>query len=102
MESTEIPIIKPKKKGGKMPGAGRPKGSTTRPKISDYLSAGQMDTLVKRAFELANMGNETMLKFILEHHFGKAVQPVGNDNDQPLKITFDNAFTPSTEESNTK
>ena len=78
--------------GGKQPRAGRPKGSTTRPRLSDFLNKEQVDALVGKAIELATTGNETMLKFILEQHFGKAIQPVEGDIKGNLTIKFDNSF----------
>ncbi len=80
------------KKGGPQPGAGRPKGSTTKPRLSDFLDRDQVSNLVAKAYQLAEQGNETMLKFVLEHHFGKAMQPVEGDIRGELKITFDGSF----------
>lgn len=79
-------------KGGKQPGAGRPKGSLTKPRLSDFLTKEQVDSLVAKAQEMALSGNETMLKFILEQHFGKAMQPVEGQLSGNLTITFDNSF----------
>lgn len=76
---------------------GRPKGSTTKPHLSDYLSEKQVIKLVKKATEMAEKGDTLMLKFVLEQHFGKAIQPIGNAGNKPFIVQFDNAFTPSTE-----
>jgi hypothetical protein len=73
-------------RGGRQPGAGRPKGATTKPRLSDYITEEQVNNLVLKAYEMAATGDSTMLKFILEQHFGKAVQPIGNDGDQPFKV----------------
>ena len=78
--------------GGKQPGAGRPKGSITKPRLSNYLSKKQVDQLVAKAFELASQGNDNMLKFILDHHFGKAIQPIEGDFKGEVKISFDESF----------
>jgi len=81
---------------------GRPKGSTTKPRLSDYLSEQQVDELVKKAYEMAATGNETMIKFILEHKFGKPVQPLGNDDGQPLVVKFDDSFTRKAEDNSSE
>ena len=78
--------------GGKQKGAGRPKGSTTKPRISDYLTPQEINTLISKAYEMAASGNETMLKFILEQNFGKAIQPVEGDFKGELTISFDQTF----------
>tara|TARA_R110000868_G_scaffold99181_1_gene273047 strand:- start:1165 stop:1431 length:267 start_codon:yes stop_codon:yes gene_type:complete len=80
------------KKGGKQPGAGRPIGSTTKPRISDYLSEERIRMLVNKAIDTANEGDVTMLKFILEQHFGKAIQPVEGELKGNITVTFDNTF----------
>lgn len=84
------------KKGQSGNPKGKPKGATTKPRLSDYLSEEQVTTLVAKAIELASNGNETMLKFVLEQNFGKAMQPVEGDLKGNLTVTFDNAFTPKT------
>jgi hypothetical protein len=73
--------------GGKQPGAGRPIGSIKKPRLSDYLSEEQVKKLVKKALDMAGEGNETMLKFILEQHFGKAIQPIGGEDGGPIQVT---------------
>lgn len=85
------------KKGGRQPGAGRPKGSTTKPRLSDFLTKQDVDDLVNKAMEMALKGDTHMLKFCLEQHFGKAVQPLEGDFKGNMSISFDNAFTPETE-----
>lgn len=80
-------------KGGRQPGAGRPKGSTTKPRLSDFLTKEEVGELVSKAYEMAKGGDTTMLKFVLEQHFGKAIQPVEGDFKGNITIKFDNAFT---------
>lgn len=75
---------------------GRPKGSTQKPRLADYLTAKQTDALVQKAIQLALSGNESMIKLLIEQKFGKAVQPIGGDDERPLIIKFDDCFTPST------
>ena len=71
-------------RGGARPGAGRPQGSTTLPKLRDALSAEQIDTLVSKAVTKAEEGDSILLKFILEQVFGKAPQPLTGDKDNPV------------------
>lgn len=78
---------------------GRPVGSTTKPRISDYLSEEGVKKLVAKALEMAEAGNETMLKFCLEQHFGKAIQPVEGNHTGTISLHFDNAFTQQNENS---
>lgn len=70
-------------RGGKKPGSGRPKGSTSKPKITDYLSEEKMNKLVQKAYKLAEAGDSKLIIFILEQKFGKAPQALtgadGND-----------------------
>lgn len=79
---------------------GKQKGTIQKPRISDYLTKSQVDTLVLKAYEMAENGNETMLKFVLEQNFGKAPQAmeVSGKDGQSLVITFDEAFKQRYEE----
>lgn len=79
-------------KGGKREGAGRKKGSITKPRFSDYVSESDVEKLVKKAMELAKNGDTTMLKFVLEHQFGKAMQPVEGNLTGNFSLSFDNTF----------
>lgn len=81
---------------GHPPMGGRPKGATTKPRFSDYVTEDQVKKMISKAIEMAGEGNETMLKFCLEQHLGKAMQPVEGDFKTSLNITFDNAFTSET------
>lgn len=72
---------------------GRPTGSTTKPKFSDFLSKEEIEGIVAKAKELALAGNENMIKLILEHNFGKAPQNVDlTSGGDPIKVVFDSAF----------
>jgi hypothetical protein len=73
-------------KGGARKGAGRPKGSTTRPQLRDILSKKQIAVRVTKALEKADAGDSFILKFLLEEIFGKAPQPLTGDKDNPLYI----------------
>lgn len=73
--------------------AGRPPGSTTKPRLSDFLTEKDVKELVSTAKKLAKKGNDTMLKFILEQHFGKAMQTVEADVKTNINVVFDKSFT---------
>lgn len=75
------------KVGGKRTGAGRKKGSSTRPKITDYFTQKEIDELVDVAKEMSKR-DAGMLKFLLEQIYGKANQSVevsGNEGG-PVEI----------------
>lgn len=74
------------KNSGARPGAGRPKGSYTRPQLRDALTHEQIDALVRKAHDMAEQGDTTMLKFILEQVYGKAPQQleVAGPDGEPL------------------
>lgn len=71
---------------------GRPKGSTTKPRIADYLSEDEVLAIVSKAKELALQGNESMIKMLVEQKFGKAIQPVEGEFKANLTIKFDESF----------
>jgi len=60
-------------KGGKQPGAGRPKGSTTRPQIRDYFTKKDIETIVDM-LKTHMVDDMQLLKFVAEQIFGKAPQ----------------------------
>lgn len=61
-------------RGGYRPNSGRPKGTKKRPQLRDFLTDEQVQELISKAYEMANDGDSTMLKFILEQVHGKAAQ----------------------------
>ena len=71
---------------------GRPKGSTTRPQLREYMTLKEIKELVESAKKKAHEGDTGLMKFLLEQVFGKAVQPIGNDDGQPLIVKFDSVF----------
>lgn len=77
-----------KKFGGKQEGAGRPKGSTTKPRLSDYLTEDEIKQIVAKAKSMALEGNEAMIKLIVEHNFGKPVQPVSGPDGGPVEFSW--------------
>lgn len=73
--------------GGEREGAGRPPGSTKKPRFSDYLSPEGAKQLADKAIEMANAGDTQMLKFVLEQHFGKAPQSMDiTSGDAPIPL----------------
>jgi hypothetical protein len=73
-------------KGGARPGAGRKKGSTTRPQLRDQLTQKQIDALVAKGLERAEAGDSIILKFLLEQVFGKAPQPLTGADGGAIEI----------------
>jgi hypothetical protein len=63
-------------RGGTRQGSGRPKGSTSRPQIADYVTEQEVKELVKTCKLEAKKGRPELLKFLLEQIFGKAAQSV--------------------------
>lgn len=75
---------------------GRPKGTASKPRFSSYITAGEVKSMVAKALDMAVGGDSNMLKFCLEQHFGKAVQPVEGDIDARMSISFDSSFSDAT------
>jgi hypothetical protein len=73
------------KNGGARPGAGRPKGSTTRPQIRDYFSEAEIAQLVAD-LKGRSKTDGTILKFLVEQVFGKAPQPLIGEGGGPIRI----------------
>ena len=72
--------------GGARPGAGRPQGSSNKPKISDHITPEEVKALVIKAKTLADGGNEAMLKFLLEQIYGKPRQNVARVGFTPASV----------------
>lgn len=80
---------------------GRPVGTTTKPRLSDYLTESNVDLLVSKAIEMANGGNEAMLKFVLEHKFGRAAQQMDiTSGGERISIGGFNYIAPNENKSN--
>lgn len=73
-------------RGGARPGAGKPKGTTNRPVLRNALTPQKITALLNKAVSLADSGDSVMLKFLLEQIYGKAVQPIGGDDEKPLVL----------------
>lgn len=74
--------------GGRREGAGRKKGSTKKPQISDFITEREVKELVKIAKTQAK-DKPDLLKFLLEQVFGRARQNIGLDggeDDKPINI----------------
>lgn len=75
-------------KGGKQPGAGRPKGSKTRIDFKSYWNeeeiADFMKTVKKRATE-----SDVMMKCVLEYLAGRPVQQIeGTGEDGAFTVAW--------------
>lgn len=70
--------------GGKRNGAGNKQGSV-RPKITTYWKQSDIDDYFKWLKD-AYKKDSILAKFVGEQLMGKAVQPIGNDGDEPFKI----------------
>lgn len=73
---------------------GRPKGSTSRPQLKDYITLVELRELVDSAKLKAKEGDTNLMKFILEQVFGKAIQPVDTKHSGTLILEFDASLTP--------
>lgn len=87
-------------RGGARKGAGKPKGMTNRPVFRNAVTEAQANRLIAKAIKMADDGNESMLKFVIEQIYGKAVQPLGNEDGKALLISFDGIFTTPTPKGN--
>jgi len=78
-----------RKFGGKQPGAGRPKGSTTRVKVLDYFTDKELKDFWADLKERAKTDAKIALYFA-EQMTGKATQPNSfedkDGNDIPISI----------------
>lgn len=75
---------------------GRPKGATNRPQFHTYTTEIERKEYVKWVKENYKK-DANLAKWYGDQLFGKAVQPIGGENGQPLTLVFDNAFTRKTE-----
>jgi hypothetical protein len=65
-------------RGGKRLGAGRPKGSTQRPQLRDYFNEDELLDFIELV-KTHMVEDMTILRFVGEQIFGKAVQPISGD-----------------------
>src|SRR4051812_28515871 len=71
-------------KGGARPGAGRPKGSVTRPQLRNYFD--EAETAARGRLKERAKTDSTILKFLGEQVFGKAPQPLTGEDGEPLAV----------------
>lgn len=62
-------------RGGKQPGAGRPKGSTNVPKFGDYVTEAERKKFVEFVLE-TYMGDMNLARWMGDHLFAKPVQSI--------------------------
>jgi hypothetical protein len=79
-------------KGGKRPGAGRPKGSVTKPQLRTYFDKKEIAALVIQLKERAKT-DSTILKFIGEQIFGKPAQTFDLPEDGEVGVIVGFTFT---------
>ncbi len=72
-------------KGGKRPGAGRPKGSVTKPQFRDYFTADEKEQLVEM-IKTHMVDDMQLLKFAAEMIFGKPSQALTGEDGGPIQI----------------
>jgi hypothetical protein len=70
-------------KGGARPGAGRPKGSTTRPQLRNFYSKAELAEFVA-SLKARALTDSQLAKIVAEQLFGKAPQPLSGDPDNPI------------------
>ena len=66
-------------------GVGNKLGSI-RPKLTDYWTQNDIQEYFDH-LKATYKSDATLAKFVGEHLMGKAVQPIGNDGDEPFKIS---------------
>lgn len=77
------------KNGGARPGAGRPKGSITRPQLRAYFTPAEIKQLAADLKKRAET-DPTILKFLAEQVFGKAPHSfeIPDDSDLGFVVGF--------------
>lgn len=70
-------------KGGVRPGAGRPKGSTTKPQLASYFTEEERLELIATVKERLKT-NDRVLIHVLEQIFGRPVQALSDPDGSPL------------------
>jgi len=83
--------------GGKRDGAGRKLGSTKRPQISDYVTEKEVKGLLKEAKKLAKKGDGNMIRFLIDHCFGRAKQAIEHTGEDGSAIEIENNLSPEAE-----
>lgn len=74
-------------KGGRQPGAGRPKGSTNKVRFADFVSAKDKSTFVEFILSVY-MGDMRIATWMGDHLFPKPMQSLDHTSGgKPLAIT---------------
>jgi len=87
-------------RGGKRNGAGNKEGSI-RPKFNLYWSEKEIEEYMQWIKENYQKSDK-LATWVGDHLFGKAVQPIGGDPENPITLQFDNAFAPKTKRGSSK
>ena len=90
METQDVKL-KTNQAGGARPGAGRPKGTSNKLRVTDFFSGEERDRLVMEAKLLAfgdgeKKPDKDMLKFLMEQLFGKAKQTTVQEDEEGNKL----------------
>jgi hypothetical protein len=72
-------------KGGKRPGAGRPKGSKTVPQFRDFVSDEEREKFVEFILD-TYMGDMRLALWLGDQLFGKAPQPITGPEGGPIEV----------------
>lgn len=91
-------------KGGRQPGAGRPKGSTNKVRFADFVSAEDKAQFVEFILSIY-MSDMRVATWMGDQLFGKAPQALDiTSGGQPLQVSFDPMFnaSPSQAKGNSK
>lgn len=85
--------------GGKREGAGRPAGSSSKLRVTDFFNGDERDELIANAKLLAfgtadTKPDKDMIKFLFDQLFGKATQrtELTGAEGEILKVVFDGSF----------
>jgi hypothetical protein len=80
------------KKGGKQPGAGRPKGSTTRPQLRDAYTPAELKAF-QESLKARALTDNRIAVFVAEQIYGKAPQPLtGEGGVGPIAVEISEAI----------
>lgn len=79
-------------RGGKRAGSGVKEGSI-RPHISQYWTQEQIKDFYQSMYKRQKKSDRIAV-WCGDQLSGKAVQPIGNEDNRPFMVKFDNAFSP--------
>lgn len=71
--------------GGKRPGAGRPKGSVTRPQFRDYFTEEDRLNMVEM-IKTHMVDDMRLLQWAAEMNFGKPSQAITGEDGGPIQV----------------